>query len=186
MTATITAPSFATPAAWPLDPAERILWQGRPSAALYVTLRQAGKLASGTFGLTLFLYLADRLQMQVAPYWDVWVIVLAVFFASIPADILRAALVRRWSIYALTDRRALIATDLPLWGRITTSIPIDASTRIDHHHGQRGSVLFPGPKRLIGTGPKPGFERIGNSDAVLALIRVIQKGAACSTSPTSA
>lgn len=174
--ATMTAPWAATPADWPLDAGERILWQARPSAALYLTLRQAGKLASGIFGLTLFLYLAQRLNMAVAPYWDVWVVVLTVFFAAIPADIFRAALIRRWSSYALTNHRALIVTDLPLWGRITRSIPIDAATRIDHHAGTRGSVLFPGPKRLFGTGPKTGFERIENSDAVLAQIRLIQKG----------
>jgi hypothetical protein len=174
--ATMTAAWAATPAAWSLDAGERVLWQGRPSGALYVTLRQAGKLASGLFGLCLFLYLAQRLNMQVAPYWDVWVIVLTVFFAAIPADIVRAALVRRWSTYALTDRRALIATDLPVWGRVTTSIPIDAATRVDHHGGRRGSILFPAPKRLFRTGPRTGFERIGNSDAVLALIRRIQRG----------
>ena len=176
--ATMTAPWAATPPAWPLDAGERVLWQGRPSAALYLTLRQVAKLASGIFGLCLFLYLAARLNMAVAPYWDVWVIVLTVFFASIPADILRAALIRRWSSYALTNHRALIATDLPLWGRITRSIPIDPATRIDHHNGHRGSILFPGPKRRFGTGPKVGFERIADSDAVLALIRLIQKGPA--------
>ena len=170
--------TWTAPLDWPLDAGERILWQGRPSAALYLTLRQAGKLASGVFGLTLFLYLAQRLNMQVAPWWDVWVIVLAVFFASIPADILRAALIRRWSSYALTNRRALIATDLPLWGRVTKSIPIDPATPIDHHSGRHGSILFPAPKRILGTGPKPGFERIADSAQVLTLIRRIQTGAA--------
>jgi hypothetical protein len=174
--ATMSAPAARTAPAWPLDPGERLLWQTTPSAAPYLSLRHATKLASGLFGLCLFLYLAERLNMRVAPYWDVWVIVLTVFFASIPADVLRAVLIRRWSRYALTNQRALIATDLPLWGRVTTSIPIDAGTRIDHHNGHCGSVLFPGPKPLFGTGSKIGFERIGNSDAVLALIRLIQKG----------
>jgi hypothetical protein len=182
----MTAPWSAASPTWPLDPAERLLWQGRPSAIPHLSLRHAAKLASGSFGLILFLYLARRLNMQVAPYWDVWVIVLTVFFAAIPADILRAALVRRWTRYALTDRRALIVTDLPLWGRITRSIPIDGNTRIDHHSGHHGSILFPGPKRLFGPGPKAGFERIAGSDAVLALIRLIQKGPACSTCRTSA
>ena len=176
--ATMTAPWAASPASLPLDAGERLVWQGRPSGAMYLTLRQAGKLTSGIFGLCLFLYLAQRLNMQVAPYWDVWVVVLAVFFASIPADILRAALVRRWSSYALTNHRALIAIDLPIWGRVVKSIPILPATAIDHHTGRRGSVLFPGPKGLFGSGPKVGFERIASSDAVLALIRVIQKGAA--------
>ena len=175
--ATMTA-AWAAPLDWPLDPGERILWQGRPSAALYLTLRQAGKLASGVFGLTLFLYLAQRLNMQVAPWWDVWVIVLAVFFASIPADIFRAALIRRWSTYALTNRRALIATDLPLWGRVTKSIPIDPATPIDHHSGRHGSLLFPGPRRRFGSGPKVGFERIEYSAEVLSQIRRIQRGTA--------
>ncbi len=174
--ATMNAPSAAACDAWPLDRDEHVLWQGRPSGALYLTLRQAGKLASGLFGLVLFLYLVNRLQLQVAPYWDVWVIVLTVFFASIPTDILRAALIRRWSTYALTNHRALIAVDLPVWGRFTRSIPIDAATRIDHHSGHRGSILFPAAKVLFGTGAKPGFERVADSDAVLALIRLIQKG----------
>ena len=176
--ATMTAPWASAPAAWPLDPTERILWQARPSAALYLTPRHAAKLASGVFGLTLFLYLAQRLNMQVAPWWDVWVIVLTVFFASIPADIFRAALIRRWSSYALTNHRALIAVDLPIWGRVTKSIPILPTTQIDHHTGRRGSILFPGPKRRFGTGPKPGFERIEYSAEILSLIRRIQRGAA--------
>ena len=175
--ATLSAPWATAPLDWPLDAGERILWQGRPSAAPFLSLRHAAKLGSGTFGLIPFLYLAERLNMQVAPYWDVWVIVLTIFFASIPADILRAALIRRWSSYALTDRRALIAIDLPLWGPLNRSVPILPATRIDHHAGKRGSLLFPGPRRLFGTGPKVGFERIAYSAEVLAQIGCIQRGA---------
>ena len=162
--------------AWPLEAGEKVLWQGRPSTAPHIAMRQLAKLASGLFGLGLFLYLAGRLQMQVAPYWDVWVVVLAVFFASIPADILRAMLVRRWTHYALTDRRALIATAYPLYGERVQSIPIQQGTRVDHLRGRRSSVLFPLKSRFCG-GANAGFERIDGGDEVCRLVGRIQRGA---------
>ena len=162
--------------AWPLEKNEKVLWQGRPSTAPHIAMRQFLKLGSGVFGLCLFLYLAERLQMQVAPYWDVWLIVLTVFFASIPADIARAMLVRRWTHYALTDRRALIATAYPLYGERIQSIPILRDTRIDHLRGRRSSVLFPLKSRFCG-GAKAGFEQIEGGDEVCRLIGRILRGA---------
>ena len=161
---------------WPLEPGEKVLWHSRPSTAPHIAMRQLLKLGSGVFGLCLFLYLAERLQMQVAPYWDVWLIVLAVFFASIPADIARSMLVRRWTHYALTDRRALIATAYPLYGERIQSIPIQADTRVDHLRGWRSSVLFPLKSRFCG-GAKAGFERIDGGDEVCRLIGRIQRRA---------
>ena len=168
-------PRVAGVVAWPLEQGEKVLWQGRPSTAPHIGMRQLGKLASGLFGLMLFLYLADRLQMQVAPYWDVWVIVLAVFFASIPADILRGMLVRRWTHYALTDRRALIATTFPVYGEHVRSIPVLRDTRVDHLRGRRSTVLFAVKGRLC-SGAKAGFERIAGGDDVFAMIGRIQRG----------
>ncbi len=166
---------------WPLEAGERVLWQGQPSGGIHIGMRQLGKLGSGTFGLILFIYLADRLQMQVAPYWDVWVVVLAVFFASIPADIFRAALMRRRTSYALTDRRALVALDIPLYGRLTRAFPILPGSSVDVLKGRRlSSISFTGKRGLfggIGTS-RAGFERIADGDAVFALIGRIQRGAA--------
>jgi hypothetical protein len=165
---------------WPLDPGERVLWQGRPSAALHVGMRQAMKLAGGLFGLMLFLYLVRRLNMQVAPFWDVWVIVLTVFFASIPLDVLRGAWLRRRTRYALTDRRALIAVDYPVWGRLVRSVPLTAQTRVDYLQGRnRATLTFPLPRRWPGFGaPQAGFERIADGAAVFARIGRVQRGEA--------
>jgi hypothetical protein len=165
--------------ALPLDPGERVLWQGRPDAAPHLTLRQLGTLLRGLFGLALFLYLVRRLHMQVAPYWDVWVVVLTVFFLSIPLDILRAAALRRVSTYVLTDRRALVVSDIPLYGRRILSLPVGPQTPVDYRQGRRRADIWltgaPRGRGWLGARPaRVGFERLRDGPAVLALLRRLQ------------
>lgn len=164
---------------WPLEAGEAILWQGRPAPGLTIGMKQLTKLISGLFGLCLFLYLVSRLQMQVAPFWDVWLIVLTVFFASIPLDILRGAHARAHSHYALTNRRALIATDIPVYGRLIRAFPMVPSAPVDLLRGRRlGSVSFGAKRGLMAAfgAPRPGFERIADSEAVFNLIGRVQRG----------
>ncbi len=167
----------------PLDPGERLVWQGTPSARLHLTPQQAGALLRGLFGLGLFLYLVERLHLQVAPYWDVWVIVLTVFFLSIPLGVVKSALVLRRTRYALTDRRALVIRDLPVWGRSVLSLPLGPATpMILSDTGCLGDVLFEqavpprGWRRLFRPDAAPGFRRIADAAAVAALVRQVQAG----------
>jgi hypothetical protein len=108
----------------PLPPSEHILWQGRPNARPYITAAHLLRLLRGLIMLGLFLYILARLQMGVGQYFDIQVIVFSLFFLAVPLDILKSAYMRRISSYTLTNRHAIITTDIPLTGQKTQFLPI--------------------------------------------------------------
>jgi len=87
---------------------------------------------------------------------------------------------RRRTWYTLTDRRALIASDLPLQGRRLKSYAITAETTVELRPGTTPSIYFAKAQRRSrnGTGSEHiGFERIAEGDRVYRLIRDVQQGA---------
>ena len=165
-----------------LAPGERLLWQGRPDAWPVLRIGHILRLLRGGVLLAAVLYILVRLRMTVPPLWDVRTLVLVVFFMSVPLEIIADALSRAMAHYALTDRRALIAWQRPVFGLRLRSIPIGPATVVDHEAGRRGSVLFDAPGSrwagLFGEPPRPGFLRIADSGAVFSLTREIQRGKA--------
>ena len=165
----------------PLPPDERILWQGRPNARPFITAAHLMRILRGLIMLGLFLYIIARLQMGVGQYFDIQVIVFALFFLAVPLDILKSAYLRRTSHYTLTNRHAIITTNIPLTGERTQVLPILPDTQFDVlRRGPFTTITFHTPKRsrwdLRGQPPKIGFERIGDGDQVFALMGQIQRG----------
>ena len=171
-----------TPLNIALLPDERILWQGRPSAGLLVTPAHVFSLLRGLLALGLFLYVVARLNMGVSDYFDIQVIVIAIFFMAIPIDIIKSAYVRRISSYTLTNRRGIMQMDMPFWGQRLRSYPILPDTMVDFARGRVKSSIFFGTVTRKFWDPRSkqartGFERINDGDAVFALIGRIQRGA---------
>ena len=84
---------------------------------------------------------------------------------------------RRHTWYTLTDRRAFIATDVPMQGRKLKSYPIDAGTTLDFTGGPRASIHFAHDYRRGKNGSYRvpiGFERIADGDKVYQLFREVQ------------
>lgn len=162
------------------DPSERVLWQGRPTTAPYLTLKHLGTFLRGLFALALFLYIIARLQMGVSQYFDVQLIVFGLFFLSIPLDIARSVLTRRFSTYTLTNRHAVTTLTLPLFGTTTRRIPILPTTEITHHKGRFSTLSLSGPKHPWWTfrTNAPIFERIREGEHVAQLIAKAQREAA--------
>lgn len=168
------------PVDWALAPGETLLWQGRPDASPVFTRQHLFTLIRGGFALGLFLYILAQLNMGLAPYRDIQVIVFVLFFMSIPIDIVKQAFTRRISRYALTDQRGIIAVNMPLFGTRVLSLPILPDTGFDVLHTRRWTtLLFATPKRawwdLRATPAPVGFERIADGAAVLAQIRSLQR-----------
>ncbi len=159
---------------------ETLLWQGRPDTAPYLNLKHLGTFLRGLFALALFLYIIARLQMGVSQYFDVQLIVFGLFFLSIPLDIARSVLNRRFSTYTLTTRHAQTTLTLPLFGTTTRRIPILPTTEITHHKHRFSTLSLSGPKHpwwTFRTNP-PIFERIKDGEHVAALIAKAQREAA--------
>ena len=165
-----------------LDDDERILWQGRPDPALVLEARNIMLALFGLFfgGFALFWIIGAA--SQGGPLFALF---------GLPHFLVGAGMVwgaiwwpsfrRRRSWYTLTDRRAFIATDLPIQGRRLQSWPINRGTRLELREGPPDSVFFATRKKRSrnGTYTVPvGFERIPDGKQVLRLMRDIQKGAA--------
>ena len=88
---------------------------------------------------------------------------------------------RRHTWYALTDRRAFIARDLPVMGRSLKSYPITAETVIDYQQNTLDSIYFASQTKRTKNGTRDvpiGFEQLDDGPHVLKLIRQIQQGPA--------
>jgi hypothetical protein len=154
-----------------LAPDETLLWEGRPDAMPYVAAAHVGSLLRGLLALAAFFYIVARLNYGFAPYLDVQLVVFGLFFLSIPIDIVRSALRRRWSRYALTERRAIVRTRWPLFGTLTRSYALNL-TPVDLLQGRRLATiaLTRPPRRFARPAVVPVFERIAGGAQVFALM----------------
>ena len=165
-----------------LAPDEALLWQGRPDGGWFISLSQAARFLRTVVMIGLFVYVLARLQKTIPPLWDVRMIVLAIFFQAVPSEMLRSVLRRRRSVYALTNRRALMLTDQGPFGRRLYEVAVTKDTPVETIESVRIlSIFFPtAPKRgwsLLGEAPRQGFERLRDGQAALGLLRQIQSEA---------
>jgi hypothetical protein len=166
-----------------LDQGERVLWQGRPNARIFITPQQIARVVRVVIALMLLVYILARLGYGVPPLTDIRVIVILIIFQAVPLEIIKSAFLRKRSTYVLTNRRAIIAVQLPYFGQVIRSLPINAATSLVYRLGKRYSAVYFGamPRKfwdLRGYAAADGFERIAEGAAVFALIGQVQQGTA--------
>lgn len=164
-----------------LDPGETVLWQGQPDDSI--------TFGPGTIGLLIF----GLLFAGFALFWMVvaagaggmfWMFGLLHF--CVGAGICVGAVAwRPWTRhhtwYTLTDRRAFIATDMPILGRSLKSYPITAETVLETDGAEPATIWFHEETRQGRNGPsryRVGFERVSDGAALYRQMRKIQKGVA--------
>ena len=183
MTDTVTenADAPAVPEGWRgiLDPGERILWQGRPDPSFQINIRQVPLALFGTFFAGFAVVWMAMAAQAGGVFWMFGLIHFGVGIAMVYSAIFWAGLKRRRTWYTLTDRRAFIATDLPLRGKRLDSYAILPGTRLSLQSGHPGSVVFAREERRGSKGRRYtvdiGFERIDAADKVYAMMREIQR-----------
>lgn len=159
-----------------LDPGEQIIWSGRPDTGISIT------------PLSIFMMLFGAVFTAFAVFWMImaypsfiWMFGLIHF--SVGVAVMLGAVFggpfrRKRTWYTLTTHRALIATDLPIFGKKLDSYPIEAGSPLSLNPGSPGSVYF-GTKTVSGKYGKHdvrvGFERINDADHVFRLLREIQE-----------
>ena len=85
-----------------------------------------------------------------------------------------AAYVRSRTWYTLTDRRAIIATDMPVQGRRLSSYPLTPDTEAQLVDGHPGSILFgAGFARRLDR--RAGFKLIPDARGVWAMIQQVRR-----------
>lgn len=162
-----------------LDEDERILWQGRPDGQLVLSALHLPLVLFGTAFAGFALFWMIMAAFAGGFFWMFGLIHFFVGAGLVVGPPLFSAFRRQRTWYTLTDRRAFIATDLPLTGRKFKSYPIDEDTRLDFVDGDPSSVHFAeavrrGKNRTYRV--PVGFERIEGGREVYRLIRKVQAG----------
>ena len=161
-----------------LDAGETIVWQGRPDTDF--ALPGPGKIFELIFGLAFAGFALFWMIMAAQAGGGFWAFGLphfsvgvGIIFHAIGWDRFRRQ--RTW--YTLTDRRAFIATDLPLMGKRLKSYPITSEMSLELVDAPLPSVYFASETRRTKNGTltvRHGFERIADGRDVYRRIRDIQ------------
>lgn len=172
----------AVPEGWRgiLDPGERILWQGRPDPGFYLTVRQVVPAVFGVFFAGFALVWMVMAAAAGGVFWMFGLIHFTVGVGLTGYSLFWDSFKRRHTWYTLTDRRAFIATDLPLKGKRLDSYAVTPDTRLSLQAGDPGSVIFAREERRGNRGRRysvdVGFMRIGEAETVYSLMRGNQRG----------
>lgn len=171
---------MTAPVGWAgiLDDDENILWQGRPDGAV---VWKIAHLFTGVFGLAFAGFALFWMVMASQAGGLLWMFGLIHFSVGLSIGIappFASAWARRHTWYTLTNRRAFIASDLPLRGRKLKSYPITDDTVLDYQAGDPATIHFAHEMRRSKNGSRRrdiGFERIEDGAEVYALLRTVQR-----------
>ncbi|MBD3679735.1 MAG: aspartate carbamoyltransferase catalytic subunit [Rhodobacteraceae bacterium] len=164
-----------------LDEGERILWQGRPDGRVVWKPRHFGLLLFGGFFAGFALFWMIMASQAGGLFWMFGLLHFSVGIALMLGGPYGGAYIRRHSWYTLTDRRAFIATDMPMVGRRLNSYPIDRDSVLQFAEGDPSSVYFATILKRTKNGSRRvpvGFENIEDAREVYGLLRDVQRGEA--------
>ncbi len=164
-----------------LDPGERILWQGRPGTAIRIALGDIVLIVFGTCFAGFSLFWMVMASQAGSFFWLFGSLHFCVGMGIILWPVLGRPYLRRHTWYTLTDKRAFIATDVPLRGKRLKSYPINADNSLTFEDRQPGSVIFASEWRRGRNSSyetRIGFKDIDDARAVYGLMRRVQRGEA--------
>ena len=169
------------PSGWEgiLDPGEKILWQGGPDPSIVLS---PGSVATFLFGLAFAgfaLFWMIMASLGGGFFWMFGLLHFGVGVSIASGGIVWPAWRRRHSWYTLTDKRAFIATDMPITGRKLKSYPITTETVLEFDARDPASIYFHSDYKRTKNGSREvriGFERIAEGKHVYDLMRSVQRG----------
>jgi len=163
-----------------LDDDEQILWQDRPDGRV---IWRVGNVMGLLFGLFFAGIALVWMVLAASGGGFFWMFGLIHFFVGLGVafgSIYWNAIRRRNSWYTLTNKRAFIASQLPLAGKKLKSWPITAGTVLEFRDGDPATIYFANEIRRNGNGTRKvniGFERIKDGREVYQKLRDVQKSA---------
>lgn len=155
-----------------LQTGERIIWQGRPSGQLRLRLGDYPIILFGLFFSGFALFWMSMASRAGGGFWMFGLIHFSAGLALTTAPLIWRPFIRRRTFYTLTDRRAMIASDLPVRGRRLDIYPIDRMSKLSLDPGSPGSVWFARKSSwaTFNRSAHVGFELIPDAARVFGLI----------------
>lgn len=178
-------PPAPVPAGWEgiLQPGEAILWQGRPDGRIELTPRDLPEIGFGVIFTGFAVFWTGSAWARGAPilFTAFGLPFVLVGLSIMLRSTLIAGLRRRNTWYTLSNRRAFIATDLPLRGRSLQSYPLGRESVLElDQRGDLFTLTFARKRATaserVGRELPIAFERIADGHKVLSLMRQVQGG----------
>ena len=173
---------MGTPSGWEdiLDQGEVIIWQGRPdSTRIWYPVHYACLLLG--LVISVFAIIWMNLLVQEGDWdWMYGILILCMGLLTMFGLPFGKPYLWSKSWYFLTNKRALITTDLPVLGRRLKSYPITSQTPLELEERYKTIVFFTTKTRRNSRGSYKvgvGFDRIDDANHVFQLMREIQKKA---------
>ncbi len=160
-----------------LDPGERIIWQDRPDGTVALTGKNISFAMFGCAFAGFALFWMVAASGAGGNFWMFGLLHFSVGAGIILAALFGGAFVRRHTWYTLTDKRAIIATDLPIKGKSFKSYPITETTRLDFRDDTPASIYFAQETKRGKNGTYTvdvGFERIPDGRDIYNKLRKVQ------------
>jgi hypothetical protein len=161
-----------------LDTGEQIIWQGRPDDRFRWRPRDYLSLVFGIFFAGFALFWMSMAAQAGGFFWMFGLLHFSVGVGIAIGPPFWNLYKRRRSWYTLTERRAIIASDLPILGKKLKSYPITDDTVLEYDSGDPATIYFARETRRGKNGTynvNIGFERIADGREVYAKLRAIQK-----------
>jgi hypothetical protein len=162
-----------------LDTDEKILWQGRPDPAFHIDFGKALEMVFGLFFWGFSIFWISMAAAMAGPFALFGLPFFGIGFYMVIGQHFWKTYLRRHTWYTLTNKRAFIATDLPVKGKSLKSWPVSANTPVDLTRGPPDTITFARETRRGNNSNYTvdiGFERIHNGADVYRLMRNIKKG----------
>ncbi len=159
-----------------LEAGETILWQGQPDRRFRVEFDSLRHSLPGLFMVAFALFWMYQAARGSGIFALFGLIFVGVGLRQFLEPMIWPAYLRSRSWYTLTDRRAIVATDVPFRGRRLTSYPLGSDTLVEFVDGDPASILF-GPEGGAKQA-RPGFYYIDDAREVMPMIRRVQQGRA--------
>lgn len=172
---------MSAPPGWSgiLDKDERILWQGQPDASITFGRDTVFGLLFGLAFAGFALFWMSMAARAGGAFWMFGIVHFSVGVGLCAGAVLWRPWTRHHTWYTLTDRRAFIATDLPVSGRSLKSYPITAGTVLETDGADPATIWFHEETRRSRRGSyrhRVGFERVRDGAGLYRRMREIQKG----------
>jgi len=172
-----------------LQPGESMLWTGRPDPRVFFTAADAYLIPFSMLWLSFTIFWEDSVIRSGGPafarIFGVPFILIGVYM--LVGRPIQARYVRKQTVYAITDRRAIVMSrrgwvDSPIRdqpvsiarsrsGRVSASIgtPVPVATNYPIQIGARGSMVVPSRRRVRYVAPVV-FSQVADGDAMLAAL----------------
>ncbi|MDP0930154.1 aspartate carbamoyltransferase catalytic subunit [Paracoccus onubensis] len=157
-----------------LLPGEILQWRGRPKPGISLRPFDYFQIPFGIIfsGIALIWIMA---AMTAGGFiWMFGILHFSVGMALVLYPFLWLQMVRRRTYYTLTNRRTMIARNLPLMGRSLESWHLERLENIDLTDRNPGNVYFAKHHSWRGLSQKIGLERIANPREVFSMISTLR------------